>query len=97
MVFHLYCICYTFVLDKYDDIFVSTLASFVSRQMLYQICVTFVFEPNTVKCMISSSVRSERGYFPSVLKDLTKNGFKKSYTMRSLTFWRKKTNIYNLN
>ena len=56
MVFHLYCICYTFVLDKYDDIFVSTLASFVSRQMLYQICLTFVFEPNTVKCMISSSV-----------------------------------------
>jgi len=42
MVFHLYCICYTFVLDKYDDIFVSTLASFVSRQMLYQICLTFI-------------------------------------------------------
>ena len=56
MVFYLYCICYTFVLDKYDDIFVSTLSSSVSRQMLYQICLTFVFEPNTVKCMISSSV-----------------------------------------
>ena len=60
MVFHLYCICYTFVLDKYDDIFVSTLASFVSRQMLYQICLTFVFEPNTVKCMISSSACTSR-------------------------------------
>ena len=58
MVLYLYCICYTFVLDKCDDIFVSTLASFVSRQMLYQICLTFVFQPNTVKSVISSSVKA---------------------------------------
>ena len=32
-------------LDKCDDIFVSTSASFVSWQMLYQICLTFVFWP----------------------------------------------------
>ena len=70
MVFQLYCICYTFVLDKYDDIFVSTLASFVSRQMLYQICLTFVFEPNTVKCMISSSVKRYEFIHKFACKDI---------------------------
>ena len=56
MVLYLYCICYTFVQDKCDDTFVSHLSSLVSRQMLHQICLIFVFWPNTVLSMISTSV-----------------------------------------